>query len=117
MIRAPGVGEEEKFEEKFGETMDEEVEEAGVEDLHMEDRPSFAPAEASEVPRASTLEGWRFKTPPNHKPNQHYSACKLQHPNPPIIKSAANVRDSNLISTPSFANRLYCPVFSHQAIR
>ncbi len=36
---------------------------------------------------------------------------------PPIIKSAAEVRDSNLILTPSFANIPYCPVFSHQATR
>ena len=71
----------------------------------------------SEVPRASVLEGWRFEIPPNHKPNQHYSACKLQHPNPPILKSAEKVRDSNLISTPSFANILYFLAFPHQATR
>ena len=87
MIQAPGVGEgEAKFEEKFGETMDEEVEEAGIEDLHMEDRPFVAPAEASEVPRASMLEGWRFKRPPTttllglqtptSEPSHHQKRCK-----------------------------------------
>ena len=88
MIQAPGVGEEEakfeeKFEGKFGETMDEEVEKAGIEDLHMEDRPFVAPAEASEVPRA---EGWRFKRPPTttlldlqtptSEPSHHQKRCK-----------------------------------------
>ena len=41
VIQAPGVGKEEKVEEKLGEAMDEK---AGVEDLHMEARPSIAPA-------------------------------------------------------------------------
>ena len=66
VIRAPGVGEEEKFEEKFRETMDEEVEKTGIEDLHMDGRPSIAPAEGSEVPRASVLEAWRLNKPSNH---------------------------------------------------
>ena len=39
-IRVPQVGEEERFEEKFRETMLEGVEKAGVENRrHMEDRP------------------------------------------------------------------------------
>ena len=55
VMKALGVGEEEeKVEEKVGETMgEEEVEKAAVEDVHMEDRPS---AEASEVPGVFALE-------------------------------------------------------------
>ena len=36
---------------------------------------------------------------------------------PPIIERVAEVRDSNLLSTLSFANIPYCPVSSHQANR
>ena len=73
--------------------------------------------ESSSYGRPSVLKGWRFAKPPNHKPKQHYSTCKLQQQNPPIIKSAAKVRGSNLIPTPSFANIPYRPVFAHQATR
>lgn len=40
VMKAPGVGEEKKVEEKVGETMDGgDVENAVVEDVHMEHRP------------------------------------------------------------------------------
>ena len=49
-------------------------------------------------------------------PDKNYSIHKgFDRVKPPIIKSAAEARDSNLISTPSFANIPDRPLFSHLA--
>jgi len=55
VVKALVAGEEEeKVEEKVGETIDgEEVEKVVVEDVHMEDRPSVAPTEALEASETS----------------------------------------------------------------
>ena len=58
---------------------------------------------------------------PHGSPSAHRVQAVTRYPirdstmNPPIIKRAAEARDSNLISTPSFANIPYYPVFSHQS--
>jgi len=49
-------------------------------------------------------------------PDENYPIHKgFDRVKPPIIKSVAEVRDSNLISTSSFVNIPYRPLFSHLA--
>ena len=56
VMKAPGVGEEEKVEESVGELIgEEEVEKAKVGGVRMQDCSSVAPTEASEIPEASAL--------------------------------------------------------------
>ena len=113
VIQTPGVGEE----ERFGETMDEEVEKSRCRRSSY-GRPSLYRTRGS-VGGSQGFRVGRVEAQETTQPHAKSALLDLQTPtsNPPISKSAAKVCDSNLISTPSFANILYCPAFPHQAIR
>ena len=73
---------EEKIEEKIGETISEE--QIKKEDVHMEDRPSVAPMEASEASGAFVLEGGHTEI---HESSQPQAESALSAPATPTPRN------------------------------